>query len=267
MKLKSKPQDMKSDPLSGLDLKPGTKEVLVALAKLGRSPAADIAAELNKPKSSVYDGLDELIHLGLVIEESENRARVFSLTSPEQIGYIKTAHVSLLETAFKEIARLTENRNKENKQAVARPRIRFYAGIDGIRQAFRDMPWKPGYRDAYLMWPMKDMIETLGEPFFKMHGGERFKYKVMLHSIRKDSDRSLIKKNQYDWLKDDKLSNLREVRYAPKSSQWSMSFWVYGDQTLFAGIGKERFAFTVRSREFADLMTLMWKQMWVQAKK
>lgn len=254
--------DSQANNLEGLGLRPNTKQVLVALAKLGRSPAADIAAHLNKPKSSIYDGLNELARLNLVVEESSDTSRVFSLAKPEQIAQIKARQMSLVESSFSEILKIAQN----PISTVARPRIRFYSGVEGIRQAFRDTPWRAKCKESYLMWPMKDMIETLGEPFLKQHGGERTKHKVMLYSIRKESDRQIMKE-QYDWLKSDRLALLREVRYAPKNIDWSMSFWVYGDQTVFAGSGSEHFAFIVHSREFASLMTLLWKQTWERSTK
>ncbi len=49
---------IKSDLLKGLKMKHGTRQVLVALSHLGRSPVADISTYLNTPKSTIYDGLD-----------------------------------------------------------------------------------------------------------------------------------------------------------------------------------------------------------------
>jgi predicted transcriptional regulator len=251
------------DPLSALDIKPITREVLSVLARKGRSPAADIAVDLNKPKSSIYDGLDELLKLGLITEESSGHARIFVLAKEEQVEEIKKTQVSNLESAFAEVIRMSQ---EQETKTVARPRIRFYSGKEGIQQAFRDTQWTSHHKDAYLMWPMKDMIDTLGENFLKFHSEGRLKHKVMIHSIRKDSDRVLEDKN-YKWLEDDTKINLREVRYAPRDLDWNMSFWAYGDQTLFAGSGSEYFAFIMKSKEFTDLMILLWEQMWEKSTK
>jgi sugar-specific transcriptional regulator TrmB len=250
------------DSLKGLDIRSNTKSVLGALAYLGRAKAVDIASYLNKPKSSIYDGLNELIDLGLAIEESSDTCKIFSIAQKEQLTQIKLNQLSLVENAFKEIHKIASS---TAQKTTPRPRIRFYAGVEGTQQAFRDMQWNSEYKDAYLMWPMKDMLKTLGEQFLKSHGSERHKHKVVLHSIRKDSDRAFLK-NHYEWLESDRLSQLREVRYAPKNADWNMSFWVYGEQTLFASSGSEHFAFIVRSQEFADLMTVLWKQTWERSR-
>ena len=248
--------------LEGLHLNTSTERTLAALAHLKRASAADVARYLNKPKSSVYDGLDELVNLGIATEESDETGRVFSLAKPEQMSQVKIRRLKLIETAFGAISEM----NTGQESVVARPRVRFYTGVEGIRQAFRDMPWTARYKDSYLMWPMKEMLETLGEEFLKFHGSQRHTHGVMLHSVRKESDRKALSE-KYQWLESDPLSQRREVRYAPKDADWSMSFWVYGNQTLFAGSGSEHFAFIVRSKEFADLMTLLWRQMWEQSEK
>lgn len=252
---------MTNNPLHILSLKPISEQVLGALAHLGRSPASDIATLLNKPKSSIYDGLEELGKVGLITEESSDKGKIFVMSDTRQIEQVKARKTAETQSAFDEIIRMaSEKKEKE----VSRPRIRFYSGTEGITQAFRDMDWCAEYKDAYLMWPMKDMLDTLGEDFLKHHGEGRFKHEVMLHSIRKDSDREL-ERPEHEWLKNDKDKKLREVRYASEDTSWDMSFWAYGDQTLFAGSGSERFAFIVKSRDFTNLMILLWKSAWAQA--
>lgn len=238
-------------------IKKGTKQVLEALAKLGTASAADIASYTNKPKPSVYDALNELIKMGMVSEQSGNTGRTFSLADPEQIQKIKAIQISKISSVFDEI---TELRRNQKEIIVARPRIRFYSGVEGIQQAFRDNDWQAKYKDAYLMWPMKTMIEAVGEKFLKNHSAGHLYHKVMLHAISHISDKEV--RGEGEWLKSDPKTHYREVRYAPKDMDWSMSFWAYGDKTLFAGGGKEKFAFVVHSKEFTDLITILWKRIW-----
>jgi predicted transcriptional regulator len=245
-----------------LGLKQISKDVLLTLAKIGRSPASDIASYLNKPKPSVYDGLNELKSVGLVIEESDGLAKLFVLSKTEQINDIKKKQISLIETAFTELMSITK---ETPSGSVVRPRIRFYSGVEGIRQAFRDNQWTSKYKDAYLMWPMKEMADVVGERFLELHSEGRFRHGVVIHAISKHSDRKFRGDN--DWLENNLQTRLREVRYASKDTKWNMSFWAYGDQTLFAGSGDEHFAFVIKSKDFTDLMIILWKQMWDRSEK
>lgn len=240
-----------------INLKKGTKMVLEALAKLGTVPAADIASYINKPKPSVYDALNELMKMGMVNEQSGNTGRTFSLASVEQIQKIKAIQVSQVSSLFDEIAKLRE---EQKETIVARPRIRFYYGVEGIQQAFRDNDWQARYKDAYLMWPMKAMIEAVGEKFLQNHSEGHLHHKVMLHAISHVSDKAI--RSEGEWLKSDPKTHYREVRYAPEDMDWKMSFWAYGDKTLFAGGGTEKFAFVVHSKDFTDMMVILWKGIW-----
>ncbi len=255
-----------NDPLMALSMKPAAQAVLSTLTKVGRSNAADLAAYLNKPKSTIYDGLDELMKLGLVNEESDNTSRVFVLAEQEQMLNLKKARMSQIEGAFSEIFSMIEQGEKQAK-VVARPRVRFYSGVEGIRQAFRDTQWNARDKETFLMWPMQEMLDTLGEEFLKQHAQGRFTHNVMLYCIQKESDRSIQNQEEHKWLHQKNEHQLTSLRFAPKDTKWNMSFWIYGDQVLFAGGGKELFAFIIRSRDFTELIKILWRQMWENSNK
>lgn len=252
-----------NDFLSTLGLKPVIQKVLLDIVKHGESKVTDISSRLNMPKSSVYDALSTLVHKSLINEYSDDKGKTFGVADKEQLNGIhaekmdemKKAHASLL--AF-----MSSNIGEES---VAKPKIKFYSGINGIKQAFRDMPWSNKYKETYMLWPTTDMIE-MDEDFFRWHGTQRFKYGVMIYAIEKHNDRKLQNKN-HEWLKNDKKSNLVEVRYLPKNVDWKMSYWIYGNKCLFASGGKEKIAFTIHSKEFCDMMMLMWREAWKVAKK
>ena len=171
----------------------------------------------------------------------------------EKIEELKDAHTSLLS--------FINNHSKATE--VARPKIKFYSGIQGIKQAFIDMPWNKKYTEAYLMWPLQDMIDTLGEEFLKWHATPRFKYHIPINIIQRYGDMIIQrKKNEHDWLKSEIKENLNNIRYAPKGTDWQMSYWIYGDKCLFASSGIEKFAFTINSREFVQIMKVMWQEVW-----
>lgn len=242
-----------------LGIKPATKRVLEVLVKRNDSSAADLATELNMPKSSVYDALNELLRNSLIIELSGNNSKRFAISDTDQLARIHAQKMKELSSAHTEILSFIQSNQKESY--VAQPKIKFYSGIEGVRQAFRDMPWHKDCSEAYLMWPMKDMLETLDEEFLKHHSEQRLKYNVLIKSIRKNSDK-ILQDNNHAWLESNKEEKLREVKYAPESFDWKMSYWIYGDKCLFASGGSEKCAFVIHSKEFSSLMKLLWDQVW-----
>jgi len=88
----------------------------------------------------------------------------------------------------------------------------------------------------------------------------------MMYIVRKHTDRKMDKENT-PLLESAGWKNNREVRYAPKNENWTMSYWVYDDKCLFASSSGEQFAFVVHSKEFAQMMILLWRQMWNVSEK
>jgi predicted transcriptional regulator len=244
-----------------LGIKPSSKRVLLAITEHGTSAVADIASRLSMPKSSVYDSLDELSQKGLVTEYNSERGKSFGISEKDQLTRIHSEKIEELQSAHSSLISFIQNHSKAD--SVGRPKIKFYSGVQGIKQAFRDMPWDKKNEEGYLMWPLQDMLDTLGEEFLKWHAAPRFKNNIYINVIQKHED-MIIQKNKmkYDWLKVDYEGNLNRIRYAPKGTDWQMSYWIYGDKCLFASGGLEKFAFTIASKEFCQMMKLMWREMW-----
>lgn len=248
---------MDLDKLSrNLGIKNTSKRVFELLLGSKPSPVADIAKELMLPKSTVYDAISELMSKSLLVEYSENDAKSYGIASKEQIVKLHQEKIEELKLSQEFISKKL---NEVSRQSILQPKIKFYFGKDGMKHAFNDMPWVEGVKESYLMWPMKKMIDLVGEEFLIRHGLNRKKYKIKIKAISKESDRK-IRKSGGNWETGSK--NFREVRYAPQNIDWSISYWVYDDKTMFSGGDREQFAFIVYSKEFAELMKTLWKQVW-----
>ncbi|MDB5259690.1 MAG: hypothetical protein JWO73_898 [Candidatus Taylorbacteria bacterium] len=252
--------------LDTLGLKPVPKRVLMSIVSHGVSTVADLASRLNIPKSSVYDALDMLVGESLVNEYGDERGKTFGISDKEQLARVHKKKMDELQGAHSALLSFIQNHGADD--SVAKPKMKFYAGTLGMKQAFRDMPWSKKYTETYLMWPMKDMLDSLGEEFLHWHGKQRFQYDVIINCIEKHSDRSLQhgKGDKYAWLENNLKKNLARIRFMPKGTDWKMSYWIYGDKCLFASGGSEKFAFIIHSKEFSDMMKLMWQSVWEKAR-
>lgn len=248
-----------TDSFDILGLKPASRRVLTTLIEKGTLGAADIASFLNLPKSTVYDSLTELIEKSLVVEYSNNTGKTFAIPDKEQLVRVHKKEIADIQSAHEALISFLQDHKKE--ETVAHPKVKFYAGVEGIKQAFRDMPWTKDNKEAYLMWPMTEMIKSVGEDFLRMHSEPRLKLGVIINSIQKQADKKL-QSDEHEWLKDSLHTKLRRIRYVKKGVDWQMSYWIYGNKCLFASGGVEKFAFMIQSKEFADVMKLMWQEMW-----
>ncbi len=248
-----------NDFLDIFGLSGASKRILLDIIAHGVSSIADIAERLNMPKSSVYDSIAPLLDQTLVNEYSGDHGKTYGISDNEQLSRAQEEKIKEMESSHTSFLEFIQNNAKID--SVAKPKIKFYAGTLGIKQAFRDIPWSKDITETYLMWPVKDMID-IDEEFFKWHGKQRFAYKVFIKAIEKHSDRVLQK--NHEWLKN-KKENLVDIRYLPKGMDWKMSFWLYGNKCLFASGGTEKIAFTIHSKEFCDIMRILWKNTWEKA--
>lgn len=240
-----------------LGIKNNPKRVFELLLLSKPVSVATLAKELHLPKSTVYDAISELMEDSLLVEYSEGNGKKYGIAPKDQIINLHQKKIKELQISQEFITeKLKEIERQDN---IIQPKIKFYFGNDGIRHAFNDMPWIPNTGESYLMWSMKEMVESVGEEFLINHGENRYKYGINIKVVRKYDDRVV---EDTEWLKKDNKENLTEAKYAPKEIDWVMSYWIYDNKVLFATPGKEKFAFIVYSKEFADLMTLLWKQMW-----
>ena len=252
------------DFLDIFGLLPISKSILMDIVAHGVSSVADIAARLNVPKSTIYDGVQPLIDKSLVNEYSGERGKTFGISDAEQLSRAHTQQVEDLKKAHTSL--LSMIKEHPESDTVARPKIKFYAGTLGIKQAFRDMPWQKDITETFMLWPTKNMI-GIDEDFFKWHGTQRFKHGVFIYAVENHEDRLIQKGNNHEWLKNDAKKNLVAVKYLPKGVDCKMSFWLYGNKCLFASGGSEKIAFTIHSKEFAQMMKIMWKDTWERAKE
>lgn len=257
-----------SKALAALGIKGAAQRVFTYLAEHGVSPVSEIAEGLHVPKSSIYDSLNELSSLGLTVEYSENRSKGYGSIGEDQLKDLVTKKIQEIKSA--EAALLSFMKSSPQAKGPIKPKVKFYMGSEGIRQAFRDTMWHEKCKKTYLMWPTKEMVDILSPEFSKWHSEQRLKHKVMMYIIRKHDNRQMgaaSDKENSKLLESPGWKNDREVRYAPKEAQWCMSYWIYDDKCLFASGAGEQFAFIVHSREFAELMQLLWQNMWEVSKE
>lgn len=248
--------------LDNLNIKPRSQKVLLFLLGRDTSPVSDIAFALNLPKSSVYDSLNELLENGLVTEYNSENKKEYGVVDPEQLARVSDQKIKKLQEDHKELLNLIKSTKKVS--GVAKPKIRFYMGDEGIKQAFRDTLWHDKCSISYLMWPMKDMFRTMGLDFSIWHSHLRYKHQVYLKVIQTESDLDFVETipGAKELIASEGWNTNCDTRTAPKDIKWRMSFWIYDNICLFASGGEEKIAFVVESKEFTDLMTILFKQMW-----
>lgn len=237
------------------------QRVLLELFSNGPQTASFLAKKVSLPRPSIYDALHALEKQSLVVSQEENGKSVFSASNPNHITELLESSSKKISDAQKEFSKIIPS--LLNSPHVTEPKIRMFSGKEGCQQTMRDILWYKNI-ETYTMWPVHKMINVLTPEFLEWHNKRRVENNMRLKAIRKISDKVDIKK--YPYLSD-RSDDLRESRFLSPNIDFSMSYWIYGDNVAFISAGEELYGFIVHSKEFSDMMLLNFNLLWDKAKK
>lgn len=243
-----------------LGLSENTHRVYIALAENGASSARMLAENLSIPRPSVYDHLKILIKKGLVLERKENNRKFFQIDDPKNLPRLLEDKIASLQNERKELESMIPK--MLNRNEAVEPKIRFFSGVDGVKQVLKDMLW---YKDieTCAFWPINEMIDILGDEYFADMNRKRIRQKLSTKAIWPKYKK--IDFEKYSFLGVGK-NFYREIRVAPQNIKWEMGYWVYSDKVAFISSRKETFGFVIHSRDFAQMMKAQFETIWNNSK-
>jgi sugar-specific transcriptional regulator TrmB len=219
-----------------------------------------LAENLNIPRPSVYDNLKVLIQNGLVVEKEEDNKKIFSVDNLNNLPKLIQRKIEVLQIEEKKITDALPNMIRQVRSVE--PKIRFYSGVDGIKQVLRDLLWYKNI-NTITMWPISEMIDLLGKEYMEDLNRKRIKNKISIRGIwPKDK---IIDFKAYPFMGVGK-GFLRELRTAPRGMTWNMSYWIYEDKTAFISSSNETFGFVIQSKDFSDTMRAQFEVIWPLSK-
>jgi len=243
-----------------LGLSENTRRVYLQLIENGASSARMLAENLSIPRPSVYDNLKLLIQKGLVIERNEENKKLFQVDDLKNLPRLLTNKISSLQKEEKELEDILP-RLLSQTQAIE-PKIKFYSGVEGVRQVLNDMLW---YKDLRTMalWPISEMVELLGKEYMADMNRKRIRQKLSTRGIWPEDKKVDLKNHPFLGVGE---GFYREIRIAPKGMTWNMSYWVYADKVAFISSRKETFGFVIHSRDFAEMIKAQFEVIWKASK-
>lgn len=237
-----------------------SRKIYATLLERGASSAKQLATMHGMPRPSVYDHLKLLIQKGLVIERIEKHAKVFQADDTRRVSQIFADKISKLQSNKESFENLIPTLIASAN--LIEPKVKFYPGTDGLKQAFAELLLEQDI-ETTSMWPIYEMVEVLGEDSFLQLDKKRIKQNIYIRGIWPNHTKINLKTNAF--LGQGKKS-LREVRQAPKNLKWSMGYWQYKDKVILISSKQEAFALVIQSNEFAQLLKMLFEQVWVTSK-
>lgn len=230
--------------------------VYEALLALGATTAAQLARETQLVRPTVYDTLEALARKGLVSRYKKRGVTYFQVLDPGQL-------YKYLENERAEAERQLEKQKKIVKNALpqlksiqytktTRPRVQFFEGVKGLREAYEDSLTCKDVMLAYTN--VAEMLECLPgffPDYFKRRAAAKIPIKAIFVDNKASRDRASVDREE-----------LRETRFIPeKDLVFSPEVKIYNNKMLIAS-WREKMAVIIESKEFADLQKIVFKLLW-----
>lgn len=252
---------MIEEVLKTLGVTGGAQRIYLDLLESGAASARMISQRLGMPRPTVYDGLNDLMNSSLVVSKSEDTKTIFGASDPNNLLQLLDQQTASIEHGKKLLKQVLPALKKKTK--TVEPQIRFFAGKEGIQKIFNDVLWYKNI-ETYSLWPTHKMMEILGPEYLEWHNNRRVANNTALKAIRRYDARLNFKKYPYMGTR---IEDLRELRYAPKSMHFEISYWIYADKVAFVSANEKPFGFIVHSEEFAKLQLMHFNLVWDVSKE
>lgn len=251
---------MISDLLHDVGLPENAIRVYLRLAETGSASARQLAENLNLPRTTIYDNLRFLFEGGLIVEQDEKDKKMFGIDDTKNLLHFVKTKIELLEDREKKIKELLPDLPVNAR--TLDPKIKFYSGTEGMKQALKDMLWYKNI-ETLTMWPISEMVEILGEEYLENLNRRRIRQNISIRGIWPHDKTVDFKRCPYLGVG---KRHLRELRLAPKEMDWNMSYWLYADKVAFISSRAEGFGFVIHSRDFVDLIKTQFEVIWKLSK-
>lgn len=223
-------------------------KIYLAVLELGTAKAFAVAKKAGVARPTAYDLLNKLVQDGLVSFFDKGGVRYYRAEDPERIR----DHLLDSERAFERL--LPELHSIWNATA-AKPAIRFYEGLNGIKGVLEDTLTARDKRISGIL-SVVDLFDVPGKEFMETYVARRVEAGIRLRVVR-----SRPKEVGKEYWPTDRGA-LRELRYAPAPMVFSMTTYVYDDKVSLISSQKENFGMIIESREFHQNMNHLFDGLW-----
>lgn len=223
-------------------------EVYLAVLELGRATVIDVARKTAIKRTTVYDVIMQLVPLGFVSESRRGKRRLFIAENPGLL-------LAKTEQKLNELKELVPALADLYAGAIPRPEIKFYDGINGVRNIMEELLLMKGEEQFY--WSsIEDLVDLFGPVYMNSWVRRRVKRKiwskVLLVKRRRNIEPYFQESDAY----------LRKIHWLPSAFNFNGIICLFDNKIAFISSAKERFGFIVESNDLSQMMRLIFENMW-----
>jgi HTH-type transcriptional regulator, sugar sensing transcriptional regulator len=224
-------------------------KIYLTVLELGSATVNSIARKSGIARSSCYDILNSLIEKGIASSFKKKNVRNFSVDDPRRILELTKEKAEVLEKVLPEL-------NALYSSAKDRPSIRFYQGIEGMKQIFREI-LEDNVGEVLSFGSADDLLKTMGDYHLEFVK-KRVKAKIMVRSILKKTEIGQARKKLGE-------QELRKVKFVPADFSYYGIMVIFGNKIALFSLKKDYVAILIESKEIKDVQQAMFEYIWQTA--
>lgn len=243
--------------LEDLNFSPKEIDVYIAMIKLDQGTASLISKEALINRATTYDILDDLMSKGVVSKIKKGGKTFFYALPPDKlIDYLereKREFSKKIDTQKEKIEKIMpELLAMQNIYSKNRPKVQFYEGEKGMREAYEDSLLADGIIRAYAN--VEEMHKGLPE-FFPEYYRRRAQKGIHIKAILPQNTLSIIRSEKNS-------EEMRTTKFLPEEKMtFSPEINIYNDKILIVS-WRETMAIIIESKELADFHKLTYDLLW-----
>jgi len=234
--------------LRKIGLSEGEIKVYNALLDLGTSSLNQIHEKTGIERRNIYDILNKLTERGLIGYITENKRRIYNITSPNKIlGYIeerKHEFDKIKEELNAEMPIILDRYNSKKSKINAQ----VYRGINGVKAIYEDIL---NYKIHYFIGGGRYVMKNLPH-FWDNFNLRRIKAKIKFYNLIRHDLKNEITPLKYE-----------HIKVLPKEFSANPNvIFIWGNKVANVLFEDEFFAFVIESRQIAENYKKYHRYLW-----
>lgn len=247
---------MIQDILRALHFSDKESTIYLALIKIGSCTPAILSRKTGLNRTTIYDLLEILSRKGLVSNYKKGASTYFFAHNPRELAAYfereKNEYVMKAEKLEQGITSIIPELISLQNQSSTKPKVQFFEGERGLREAYEDTLSSKGRILAYTN--VEEMFEALPN-FFPEYFKRRAKSKIAIDAVFVQNEKSRERAKRDN-------EELRRTKFLPDPSlTFSPEVKIYNDKMLIAS-WKEKMAIIIESKEFVDQQRIIFNLLW-----
>lgn len=243
------------DSLVSLGLSDKEASVYLALLELGRSTVSKISRHADVNRATGYVILDSLVNMSLAHISGKEPKQEYTAESPDNLVQLlrekKTRAEEALATAEGLALKL-----KSIQKVEDRPQVKFYEGIEGMKQVYEDtLTSKETIRAFASVEDVHSLFGNYFPTYYKRRAGKGISIRAVFPDTPASIERSRLDNEE-----------ARESILVPKDMyEFHPEINIYDNKIMIAS-WREKLGIIIESAEIADAMKKVFELAWIGAK-